>query len=592
MPRLTRFHRLLLCGGCAAFCYLVGLGGPALWEPDEGRYAEIAREMVVSGDYVTPRDNGVRYFEKPPLVYWAGALALRTIGRNEFAVRLPAALASVGSVVVTAAAGELMLGPTVGTLAALALGLSPLCFIFARTATPDPLLALFFTAALMAFYAAATRGDFRTGVSRRLMIAAAAMLALATLVKGPVALLLGGAIATLWLVGEGRARALIRIRWPECVAIYLAITMPWFVLVAWRNPGFLAFFFLHEHVQRFLSATEHGWGPWFFIPMAIVGTWPFFYFAPTGVVALRESTGSGATTTDRGAVRFLLIWFATVLVFFSIPRSKLAEYLLPGLPPLAILAGAGLARLRTMEPVKVRRLLRWFAAINAAPVMAGAVGGYFLARPTTHFMVQAALAYGLKSPNALLDDAVLLTAVVGIGGVWVRALSPRRAPLGVGLLALLLCGVSAKARIDATPLVSYRGLANAIAPQLGHGCALASYHHFVQALPFYTQTQEQLVGYRGELAPFGDAPAAAAAFIATDARLRDRWSAPACLVLIVNRADLAKLADLLKPPPVLLGCEGKKLALSNQRPPVGFQPPPMVDPLECAELPPLPTLRR
>jgi 4-amino-4-deoxy-L-arabinose transferase-like glycosyltransferase len=488
-------------------------------------------------------------------------------------VRLPSTLASVGSIVVTAAAAEVMLGAAAGILAAIALGLSPLFFIFARTATPDPELAFFFTAALMAFYAAATRGDFRTGAGRRRMIAAAALLALATLVKGPVALVLAGAIALLWLLGAGRARELTRIRWAECVAIYLAIAAPWFVLAAQRNPGFLAFFFLHEHVQRFLSDTEHGWGPWFFIPIVVAATWPFFYFAPSGITALRESTSGDASTTDRGASRFLLLWFATVLVFFSIPRAKLAEYLLPGLPPLAILAGAGLERARAMDPVRARRLLRGFAALNGVLALVTAGGLLFLRR---HGALPLRLNPGTANPAiALIGDGFLLIAIMGVAAAiwWLRDLPARRAPVAVVLIALLITGALAKVRIDATPMFSYRTLAHVIAPQLEHGCALASYHHFVQAIPFYTGKQEKLVGYRGELAPFGDSPDAAPAFIATDARLRDIWSARACLVLIVNRRDRAKLANTLTPTPILLGCEGKKLALINQSPPMDFSRP-------------------
>ncbi len=98
--------------------YLPGLGRPALWEPDEGRYGEIAREMYLSADYVTPRDNYVRYFEKPPLVYWTEAAAISIFGVDEFAVRLPAAVFSAAQVVVTAAIAEVMFGAAVGLLAA------------------------------------------------------------------------------------------------------------------------------------------------------------------------------------------------------------------------------------------------------------------------------------------------------------------------------------------------------------------------------------------------------------------------------------------------------------------------------------------
>ena len=178
----------------AAILYLPGLGRPALWEPDEGRYAEIAREMVVTGDYVTPRDDFELYFEKPPLVYWTNAASIEIFGVNEFAVRLPAALFSIGQVVVTAALAEVMFGATAGFFAALALALSPLFFGFARFATLDPALAFFLTAALAAFYLAARADSFSQPSARRWMLISAAMLALGTLAKGPVALLLGGAI--------------------------------------------------------------------------------------------------------------------------------------------------------------------------------------------------------------------------------------------------------------------------------------------------------------------------------------------------------------------------------------------------------------
>src|SRR3984893_10930067 len=126
--------RLVLIAFAALILYLPGLGRPALWEPDEGRYAEIAREMYLTGDYITPRDNWVRYFEKPPLVYWAETAAISIFGANEFAIRLPAAVFSAAQVVITAALAGVMFGEAVSILAALALALSPLFFGFARFA--------------------------------------------------------------------------------------------------------------------------------------------------------------------------------------------------------------------------------------------------------------------------------------------------------------------------------------------------------------------------------------------------------------------------------------------------------------------------
>jgi 4-amino-4-deoxy-L-arabinose transferase-like glycosyltransferase len=544
---------MVVCGLAAILVCFVRIGQPALWEPDEGRYAEIPREMVVTGDYVTPHNDGVRYFEKPPLVYWATAASLRIFGHNEFAVRFQAAAASVGSVLVTAMLGEAMFGASAGLISALALLLSPLFFIFARFATPDPLLAFFFSSALACFYFAARQGNFYHGASRKLMLAAAGLLALGTLTKGPVALILGGAIGLLWLIVERRTKDIVLLRWPECIAIYLAIVAPWFVLVSLRNPEFPRFFFLHEHVQRFLESTEHGWGPWFFILIVIVGTWPWLYFAPLAFAA--RSTYEGDSSRDRGALRFLAIWFLVVFVFFSIPRSKLGEYILPALPPIAILAGTGLDRLRQMPRKRIHRLLGSFSAINLVPlIIVGAV---------------LALRLPLKLADKLISDGVVLVLILAASSaaIWLAAYagaSVRIISAGIGILSLLVVAMIAKGRVDATPAFSYRGLATAASPYLKAGCILASYRHFVQSAPFYTQHREVLVGYRGELGPLANSPEAAESFIATDSQLRTEWSRKACMILIANRYDLAHLGSFLNPVPVILAKEGKKVMLLNK----------------------------
>src|SRR5512146_1465134 len=275
-----RALRLWLCAMLAAAVYLPALGRPALWEPDEGRYAEIAREMLLTHDYVTPRDNWVRYFEKPPLVYWAEALSIRVLGPSEFAVRLPAALSSVAEVAVTAALAEAMFGAAVGLAAAMVLALSPLVFGFARFATLDPTLALLVTAALGAFWAAARAPAFEGAAGRRWFLAAAALAAAGTLAKGPVALVLTGAVGPAWLLAERRGREMVRMPWLGAAAVYTAIAAPWFVLAGWRNPEFARFFFIHEHVDRYLENAEHGWGPYFFVVVTIAGMWPWICFVP------------------------------------------------------------------------------------------------------------------------------------------------------------------------------------------------------------------------------------------------------------------------------------------------------------------------
>lgn len=571
---MSRKSRVCLVGGAlvaAAIIFFAGLGRPPLFEPDEGRYAEVAREMLLRDDFVTLRNDFVRYFEKPPLVYWITAASLRIFGHNEFAARFQAALFSAGEVAITADLGAAMFGLPAGVLGAMALALSPLFFAFARFATPDPALAFFMTAAIAIFWYAARAPGFATRRSRYLMLASAAMLALGTLAKGPVALVLVGAIALAWLIEEGRSRDALRLPWFGCVAIYLAIAAPWFVLAAYRNPGFLKFFFVHEHLHRYLANNEHQWGPWFFVPVVIGGAWPWVFFAPSGVAGLRASAGRADSPADavqgRSAFIYLALWFAIIFIFFSIPGSKLGEYILPAIPPLTILCGVGLERTARMPYLRKIRILAAFTAINAALAIAVAVAAFVIRARVVEALGYDAIVAGTALALGALGALAMAWRDRDCNSVWTVA-----APIAIG--AIVVLGAMAKAREDAEPLTSYRRLARVISPHLGAGCVLASYHHQIQALPFYLGVREVLVGYRGELAPFGDSHDAAATFIATDWRLAAQWSARSCVVVIADRKDVPHLRMLLKPAPSIIGCEGKKMALFNH-PVRGLAAPPL-----------------
>jgi len=553
--------RLLLCAVFAALLYLPGLGRPALWEPDEGRYAEIAREMVLTHDYVTPRDNWVRYFEKPPLVYWAEAASMKLFGEDEFAVRLPAAAASIAEIVIAAALGEAMFGPAAGLAAAVVLATSPLVFGFARFATLDPALAMFITASLGAFWAAARSPAFRSSSSRRWLLTSSAMAALGTLAKGPVALLLPGAIALAWLVAERRARDILRIPWLSAIALYLAITAPWFVLAARRNPQFLRFFFIHEHVDSYLVNTEHGWGPYFFVVVAIAGMWPWICFVPGAVWQVWQEPRIGGAEAEtardmpqlRSSARLLIWWFGIILVFFSIPRAKLGSYILPALPPLAIIGGYALCKFGFL-PARNRRLLFGTIALaNVAVLLAVIIARAKLDTPLTRTLLGEAI----MGVGILVAASFAALAMLWRGRGYAGAIGL----MGIGVLVAL--GLSLRARIDAQPLGSYRQLAREIAPYLGPECRLASYRHFVQSLPFYTGHREALVDYRGELAPFSGSREAHDSFIGSDDELARLWRGPGCMVLVMNRGDLEHAQAILGQNPTIIGCEGKKLALYN-----------------------------
>jgi 4-amino-4-deoxy-L-arabinose transferase-like glycosyltransferase len=546
-----RSSRVALAALIAALLYLPGLGSPALWEPDEGRYAEIAREMVVSGEYITPRDDQVRYFEKPPLVYWAEAVAIRLFGADEFAVRLPAALFTIGQVAATCLIGEAMFGAAAGFAGAVVLALCPLVFAFARFATLDSALAFFLTAAVGAFYLAAECPDFSGGAGRAWMLIASAMLALGTLAKGPVALVLGGSVALIWILLEGRGREVRRMPLLSCVAVYAVIVTPWFLLTAMRNPGFAGFFFVHEHLERFVSSREHGWGPYFFIPVVVAGTWPWLFFVPLGISAARELPEAHHRKV-RSALRLLAVWFTVIFVFFSIPRSKLGSYILPALPPIAMVSGLALAQLGATSRERRTRIAGGFALLNLA--IAGVV-------------IIVLVAIRARIGIALVLDGTAIAIVVAAGAVAAWALAARTNHAGYVFAAIALAMATTSwlgqsARIHAGATISYRDLARQIRPY--EGCVLGSYRHFVQALPFYTGRREILVQYWGELAPFAQTPDERAGFVGTAAKLREVWASNRCVVLITNRGDFEELSKTLNPPPRIIGCEGKKLALYNR----------------------------
>jgi 4-amino-4-deoxy-L-arabinose transferase-like glycosyltransferase len=560
----SRWARVALCVALACLLYLPRLGTAALWEPDEGRYAEIAREMAVSGDYVTPRDDWVRYFEKPPLVYWAAAASIKLLGRNETAVRLPIALASIAQIAMVQVLAESMFGAWAGAGAALCLGLSPLFFGFSRFLTLDPVLAMFVTAALGCIYAAVREPNLQAG--RKWLYLAAACAALGTLTKGPVALVLTAGTGLLYLLVQGRSRELVLVPWLRCALITAAIDVPWFAAVSWRNPGFLKFFFVHEHLERYTTSTEHAWGPWFFFAVVIAGMWPWICFVPLALREMyagfldRSAISKAEAETQlaahhQAALRFAGIWFVLVFVFFSIPRSKLGSYILPALPAAAILAGYGLSRLGDIDRRRVSRLVAAIAAVNVLVVAASLIAAPYIRE--------------LRRVPALRPDLIVGVCAMALGAIGASVLWRSAAPLFPTIAALALgmavaLAVMVKAREDAAPLNSYRILAAAITRQTPPDCALASYRHHVQALPFYTGRREALVSYRGELAPWSWSADASPSFIATDDDLRSRWNSGACLIVVINRRDLARLGPTLAPPPRQLAAEGKKVAIINQ----------------------------
>ncbi|HTL71125.1 MAG TPA: glycosyltransferase family 39 protein [Candidatus Eisenbacteria bacterium] len=315
--------------GLTLFLFFFRLGERSFRNPDEGRYAEIAREMVVSGDWIEPHLYGLDYLRKPALFYWLVAGSFKLFGRGEFAARAVPALFGLFGVVATWLFARRYFGARAAAFAALILATNVWYVEVGRYLLIDAVFGFFLTAAFFSFYAAWREGG------RRFWLAFYAFVGLAFLAKGVAAV----AIPALAVLGyfiwtrrlkEGISRSFS----PAGILLFLAIVLPWFVAISVRESEFLNFFFLHEHVTRYLSKDFEHQEPWFFylaLLPAVFFPWVFFW-APVK-----------KGFAEKGPAGFLAAVFCAVVGFYSLSRSKLATYLVPAIPPAAVLLGSGWA---------------------------------------------------------------------------------------------------------------------------------------------------------------------------------------------------------------------------------------------------------
>ncbi len=328
-PRATALV-LALVGALLLF----RLGAVPLLGPDEPRYARVAVEMHRSRDWVTPTLQGRPWLEKPALYYWLAARVFGALGETETAARLPSVLAALLLAGATALFGARVYGARAGLWAALVSGTSLLAFAYGRAASMDMLLAANVTAAT------ALLGLRLLGVAGRLAVPAAGVFcALAVLAKGPIGLLLPGLAVLGYLIATRDGAAARRLLSPAAIVLFLAVAAPWYVLV-YRAQGqaFVDVFLLDHNVRRFTSTIHrHPGAPWYYLPVLLAGLFPWTGLLVPGIAQARPRR-------DRRDL-FVLCWLALPLLFFSAAGSKLPGYVLPCVPPLALLAGRAAERI-------------------------------------------------------------------------------------------------------------------------------------------------------------------------------------------------------------------------------------------------------
>ncbi len=376
-----------------------------LVRPDEGRYTEIAREMALSGDYVTPRLNDLKYFEKPPLQYWATALAISAFGQSDFTARWWPLFSGFLGLALVWFALRALAGKDVAWVGSSLLGAMIYYFIIAHINTLDMGLAAFMTLTMIGLIRGFGIDGQSKAAARGWMISAWAGAALAFLSKGLIGIVLPGAIFVLYLLVSRQWRLLTRMEWIWGPLAFVLIALPWPLLVQSKNPEWAHFFFIYEHFERF-SNVEHGRGGglYYFIPILVVGLLPWTpavigFFRRDGRVAITETYARAQMNVPL----FLTIWCAFLFVFFSVSRSKLPSYLLPTVPAFAMLLAPVMLALSN---VRFGRLLVAMALVPLALFVAAAINDRFESDAYTPQMVNQYAAYFVMS-GALYVAAIL-----------------------------------------------------------------------------------------------------------------------------------------------------------------------------------------
>ena len=436
---------------------------------------------MASGDWITPRLDGLKYFEKPPLQYWATAAVYSVLGMSEWTARLWTVGLAFACLPMVCGWTERLYGKSAALAATVALATSPLFAIVGHLNLLDAGFTFWLTGGVFAFTLAQC-SPVGSQSERRWMLTAWLAAALAVLSKGLVVAVLTGATLVAYTLLERDARPWRRLHWGLGVPLFLLVTAPWFIAVSVRNPDFPAFFFVHEHFTRFLTTVHQRVEPWwFFLPLLVLGVLP--WLAPLVAACRRAWRDAAPTSPPFKPLKFLLIFAAVTLVFFSASGSKLAPYILPMLPPLAAITGVQVAD----QPAFTRRAAR----IGAAATAFFAIGLLIYSARRNSYIPQAAIVWSLAAVSA---------GVVAVLVTWRP--QPAGAPGAVLVTAAaaifawqcLLCEYTV-----IPPSRSARDLVTAARPSIRPGTTLFSVGQYRETVSPYLQRTLTLVGYEGEL---------------------------------------------------------------------------------------------
>ncbi len=540
---------LLIALGIVTLLLFLELPGSWLSEPDEGRYAEIPREMLASGNWIVPRLNGVDYFEKPPLTYWATAGSIALLGRNPFAARLPERLAIVGTAMLLILALRGRFGDRVALLSALVFLASPLVFALGRIALTDGVLTFSMSITLLALHRfLIDREEGRRGSGAAALVGVGCGLSL--LAKGLIGIVLPGGAFLLWCLGQRSPRRIAEILLSWAPVTCIALAGPYFWAVERAAPGFSRFFWIHEHFTRYATAQASRPGPiYYFVATFFVGMMPWTFF--TFRLGRRLWPPRGGEARPDPSDLWWAAWVSVIIVFFSLSHSKLIPYILPACPAAAILFA------RLIEEKSPMRPLAFHAVF------------WTVAGPAAFWALWRSGDLGRYGLTALA--AVAIAALVIFGGI--GAILSRRRPLAGIVAALAGWCIFYAAAIAAFPTIaidqSAHDLAiaagnaakneagnaaksaagnaakneakNAAKNEAGPEAEVVCYHTYLQGFPWELERRVRIFGWTGELA-FGSARGDQAAWFPAREAFWKEWDSSKKMVALLRKKDRPDMA--------------------------------------------------
>ena len=561
---------LLSLGLVLAVFYGFHLGNRALWSPDEGRYSEVAREMVLSRDYITPRLNGVKFFEKPPLFYWLQSLAIKTFGLNEWALRFWPAVFAILSCLAVYLAGGMIFDRRSALIGATVLATTGLHYAMSHVANLDMELSALITCALLSFLCA-TR---MLGQKRRTaMWAFYAFMGLAVLQKGLIGIVIPSLVITSWMFLSQRS-FFGTIDFASGLGLFLAIAVPWHVFVSIRNPEFIKFYFVREHFHRFLYQTgtlfDH---PWAFVPVLLIGLFPWTTFL---LPAIRYNLISSRRHGDYDELVFLALWAAWVFLFFSFSSSKVIPYILPMFPPLSMLIGryfsaawdqptkegigAGFWALLIIILVTISagtlRFQHYFERYSNWPSLEVPAEESTMA---SNSLTTFADMKGLR-PYIVFQSAALLSGA--LAALFLRKRYGFPAAFGAWTASAVLFLVildSSLPIFDARR--SVKDLASEIKPYLTASDEVATYHAYYQDLPLYLQRHITQVGWTE---PFELWDQDRNRDALDDAGLWRKWVGSKSIFVLTDRSTYDRLSATGSKPMYVIAQNRYTVAFSNR----------------------------